>query len=61
MGGRQVLEVSPISVGGSLFSIAVGCRGTDVQKVGCALYYLFFLRYRSFYSSLILGLLFIKL
>ncbi|CAA6659805.1 unnamed protein product [Spirodela intermedia] len=32
MGGRQVFEVSPSSVGGSLLSIAVGCRGTDVQK-----------------------------
>ncbi|XP_078433928.1 calcium-dependent lipid-binding family protein isoform X2 [Wolffia australiana] len=32
MGGRQVFEVSPSSVGGSLFSIAVGSRGTDMQK-----------------------------
>ena len=33
MCGRHVFEVSPSSVGGSLYSIAVGWRGMDVQKV----------------------------
>lgn len=33
LAGRQVIEVSPASVGGSLFCLAVCVRGTDVQKV----------------------------
>lgn len=33
MAGRQVFEVSPASVGGSLFSVAVCFRGMDIQKV----------------------------
>ncbi|XP_068666865.1 uncharacterized protein [Aristolochia californica] len=32
LSGRQVFEVPPVSVGGSLFSVAVCFRGTDVQK-----------------------------
>ncbi|MQL90982.1 hypothetical protein Taro_023594, partial [Colocasia esculenta] len=32
MAGRQVFEVPPSSVGGSLFSLAVSCRGNDMQK-----------------------------
>lgn len=32
MSGRQVFEVSPANVGGSLFSIAVCFRGVDIQK-----------------------------
>ncbi|OVA16691.1 Peroxin/Ferlin domain [Macleaya cordata] len=32
MAGRQVYEVPPTSVGGSLFSVAVGFRGMDIQK-----------------------------
>ncbi|KAH7682946.1 Vacuolar protein sorting-associated protein 13 [Dioscorea alata] len=32
MAGRQVFEVSPTSVGGSLFSIAVSFRGIEIQK-----------------------------
>ncbi|XP_077211040.1 calcium-dependent lipid-binding family protein isoform X2 [Tasmannia lanceolata] len=32
MAGRQVFEVSPASVGGSLFSVAVSFRGIDLQK-----------------------------
>ncbi|KAJ8645273.1 hypothetical protein MRB53_007021 [Persea americana] len=32
MAGRQVFEVSPASVGGSLFSVAVCFRGMDIQK-----------------------------
>ncbi|XP_058093613.1 uncharacterized protein LOC131239768 [Magnolia sinica] len=32
MAGRQVIEVSPASVGGSLFSIAMCFRGVDIQK-----------------------------
>lgn len=32
MAGRQVFEVSPASVGGSLFSVAVCFRGADIQK-----------------------------
>lgn len=33
MTGRQVFEVPPTSVGGSLFSVAVCFRGVDIQKV----------------------------
>ncbi|ERM95782.1 hypothetical protein AMTR_s00700p00004930, partial [Amborella trichopoda] len=32
MAGRQVFEVSPASVGGSQFSVAVSFRGLDMQK-----------------------------
>ncbi|KAF6156504.1 hypothetical protein GIB67_011305 [Kingdonia uniflora] len=32
MAGRQVYEVPPTSVGGSLFSLAVSFRGMDIQK-----------------------------
>lgn len=38
MAGRQVIEVSPTSVGGSCYAIAVSSRGVDIQKVnrlGC--------------------------
>lgn len=33
MAGRHVFEVSPTSIGGSLFSVAVCFRGDDIQKV----------------------------
>jgi vacuolar protein sorting-associated protein 13A/C len=33
MASRQVFEVPPTSVGGSLFSIGVCSRGADTQKV----------------------------
>lgn len=33
MAGRHVFEVSPASIGGSLFSVAVCFRGVDNQKV----------------------------
>ncbi|XP_038986983.1 uncharacterized protein LOC103722332 isoform X2 [Phoenix dactylifera] len=32
MAGRQVIEVPPTSVGGSLYAIAVSSRGVDIQK-----------------------------
>ncbi|XP_057544625.1 uncharacterized protein LOC130823840 isoform X3 [Amaranthus tricolor] len=32
MAGKQVVEVSPASIGGSLFSVAVCLRGMDIQK-----------------------------
>jgi len=33
MAGRQVFEVSPSSLGGSLYAVAVSSRGSDMQKV----------------------------
>ncbi|WOL14400.1 hypothetical protein Cni_G23180 [Canna indica] len=32
MAGRQVLEVPPVSIGGSAYAIAVSLRGVDIQK-----------------------------
>ena len=34
MAGKQVCDVPPTNVGGSLFCIAVSSRGMDIQKVG---------------------------
>lgn len=33
MAGRQIHEVPPANVGGSLFCIAVSFRGMNIQKV----------------------------
>ena len=44
MASRQVFEVPPTSVGGSLYSVAVCSRGADMQKVN----YLAFLPFFNF-------------